>query len=130
MANTFSFKDTFFHVGDEVKLNYKIKEDNKERLQLFDGIIITVKGASPSTRMITLRKITRSGIGVERIIPLSSPYIHDIKVVKKSINRRAKIYYVRHLSDQQLRRKLYKVSTKKRTAKKTSVKRKRTQKAA
>lgn len=130
MANIFTYKDIVFHVGDEVKLNYKIKEDNKERVQLFDGIVLTVKGSSPYTRMITLRKITRSGIGVERIIPLSSPYIQDIKIAKKSVNRHAKVYYVRLLSDQQLRTKLYKVSAKKRTSIKTSEKPKHTRKAA
>jgi large subunit ribosomal protein L19 len=57
--------------------------------------------------MITVRKITRSGVGVERIIPLFSPYIAGIKVVKTGKTRRSKIYFVRGLSEQDLRRKLY-----------------------
>lgn len=127
MANAFSYKDQTYHVGDEVKLNYRIKEDDKERLQLFDGIIVKVRGDSLNTRMVTIRKISRSGIGVERIIPLSSPLINDIKLVKKSSNRRAKIYYIRNLSDQQLRTKLYK-DTAKRQVKKTVGKSKRVKK--
>lgn len=107
MANSTQYKDLRFAVGDTIRMNYRIKEDNKERLQLFEGIVIKVKGFTPETKTMTVRKMTRSGIGVERIVALSSPYIQDIKVVRKSNFAKAKLYFVRNLSDQQLRTKLY-----------------------
>lgn len=88
-------------------MTYKLKEGDKERKQIFKGILIKARGSSPETKMITVRKISRSGIGVEKIIPLASPFLLDLKLVKKGLNRKAKIYYVRELSDQQLTRKLY-----------------------
>lgn len=108
MSNSFVYKEKSFNVGDTVSLNYKFKEGDKERKQLFKGIILQVKGDSPANRMITIRKISRSGIGVERIIPLISPFIDDIKLVKKSDYRKAKAYFTRNLSDQELKHKLYK----------------------
>ena len=127
MANNVSYKDLSFAVGDTIRLNYRIKEDDKERLQLFEGILIKISGANPDIRMITLRKMTRSGIGVERVIPLSSPFIQDIQLVRKSNFSKSKLYFIRNLSDQQLRSKLYhkvKVSVKKKavTPKKAVVK--------
>lgn len=112
MANSFLFKEKQFKVGDTLAINYKIKEGDKERLQLFTGILIKIRGDSDATRMITVRKIGKSGIGVERIIPLFSPYIASITLTKKSQNRKAKIYYIRKLSDQLLKSKLYQTKKK------------------
>jgi len=108
MANSYTFGEKQYRVGDMVAVNYKIKEGDKERLQLFKGILLKIKGDSAANRMITLRKITRSGIGVERIIPLSSPYIENMQLVKKSSYRKSKLYFVRNLSDQILKSKIYK----------------------
>lgn len=122
MANSFLYKETRYKVGDTVAINYKIKEGDKERLQLFTGIIIKIKGDSDVTRMITVRKITRSAIGVERIIPLSSPYISSMNLTKKSNYNKAKLYFVRNLSDQELKSKLYQVKKTVKKAKKNTVK--------
>lgn len=107
MANSFIYKDATYKVGDLVEIDYKIKEGEKERIQNFKGIVIKVKGDSIATRMLTVRKVSKSGIGIERIIPLSSPYINSMKLVKKSNNSKAKLYYIKGLSDQELRAKLY-----------------------
>ena len=107
MANSIQFKDITLAVGDTVKINYRIKEGDKERQQLFEGILLKIKGASDDTRTITVRKMSKSGVGVERIIPVSSPFIAGIKLTKKSHFTKARLYFVRGLSDQQTRRKLY-----------------------
>ena len=112
MANSFLYKEKQFRVGDTIAVNYKIKEGDKERLQLFSGILIKIKGSSPETRMITVRKISRSGTGIERIIPLSSPYIESITLSKKSHSTKAKLYFIRRLSDQDLKSKLYQTKKK------------------
>lgn len=109
MSNSFKYKETQVKVGDMISINYKLKEGDKERLQLFKGIVIKIKGDSESARMITVRKVTKSGIGVERIIPLSSPYIESLELVKKSTYNKAKLYFIRDLSDQLLKSKLYQV---------------------
>ncbi|MCX7881562.1 MAG: 50S ribosomal protein L19 [Patescibacteria group bacterium] len=107
MANSFLYKKETFKVGDTISLKYLIKEGDKQRAQTFKGILIKIKGATPETKMITIRKISRSGIGVERIIPLSSPYLSDIKLIKKGNTKKAKLYFIRNLSDAELRRKIY-----------------------
>lgn len=107
MANTVSYNEQTYSVGDTIAVDYKIKEGEKFRIQQFAGVLIRVKGSSPETRTITVRKMSKAGIGVERIIPLMSPFIDAISIVKKSSNSRSKIYYVRDLSEKKLRRKLY-----------------------
>ncbi|MFZ6034902.1 MAG: 50S ribosomal protein L19 [Patescibacteria group bacterium] len=117
MANSFIYKEKQVKVGDTISINYKIKEGDKERLQLFKGIVVKIKGDSETARMITVRKMTRSGVGVERIIPLSSPYIQSLELDKKSSYTKAKLYFIRNLSDQLLKSKLY--QTKKKIVKKS-----------
>jgi len=112
MANTFIFKDQTFQVGDTISLHYKIKEGDKERIQVFKGILIGVKGQTLQTRMITVRKISSSGIGVERIIPLASPFLEDIKLIKKTTYKKAKAYFIRNFSEADIRRRLYKSKAK------------------
>jgi len=107
MANSIKYNDLNLNIGDTISISYKIKEGDKERQQLFKGILIKVRGADPVNRMITVRKISKSGIGVERIIPLASANIASIKIDKKSDYRKAKLYFVRNLTDTQLRHKLY-----------------------
>lgn len=108
MSHSISYKDVSFSVGDTIAVNYLIKEGNKERGQLFEGIVTKIKGDSDATRMISVRKISNVGIGVERILPLSSPFIKDIKLKKQSTYRKAKLYFLPGLSAQHLRQKLYK----------------------
>lgn len=107
MANSFQFKNKIFKVGDTISLSYKIKEGEKEKTQIFKGILIKIKGDKPAEKTITIRKISRSGIGVEKIIPLMSPFINNISLIKKGRVRRSKLYFIRSLSDQQLLQKLY-----------------------
>lgn len=84
-----------FAPGDTVKVHVKIKEGEKERIQAFQGVVISKrKGRSNAT--FTVRKVSY-GIGVERIFPLHSPLIDKIEVVSKGRVRRAKIYYLRKL---------------------------------
>lgn len=108
MANSISFKESILSIGDTIAVDYKIKESaDKERIQQFEGILIKIRGASKPTRMITVRKVSKSGIGVERIIPLHSPFIASIKVTKESAFNKARAYFIRDLSLKQTRQKLY-----------------------
>lgn len=113
MANSFNYKDKTYKVGDTIDIDYKIKEGDKERIQSFKGILLKIKGNTPVNKMITVRKISNAGIGVERIIPLSSPYIANVSLIKKSNYQKAKLYFLRSLSNQELRTKLYQVKSKK-----------------
>jgi large subunit ribosomal protein L19 len=108
MANAVHYKESDLTIGDTVAVDYKIKEsDNKERIQVFAGILIKIKGSSEAKRMITVRKIAKSGTGVERIFPLTSPFIANIKVTKHSEFRKSRAYFIRDLSTKKMRRKLY-----------------------
>ena len=84
-----------FVPGDTVKVHVKIKEGEKERIQVFQGVVIS-KRKGTSNASFTVRKVSY-GIGVERIFPLHSPIIDKIEVVTKGRVRRAKIYYLRKL---------------------------------
>lgn len=83
-----------FRAGDTVRVDYKIKEGDKERAQPFEGVVIARKGAGEG-KTFTVRKIAAAGVGVERIFPVSSPWIENLKVVKKRRARRSKLYYLR-----------------------------------
>jgi large subunit ribosomal protein L19 len=85
-----------FKAGDKVTVHYKIKEGNKERIQLFQGDVIQRRNAGLNA-MFTVRKIS-NGVGVERIFPLHSPNIDKIEVNKIGKVRRARIFYLRGLS--------------------------------
>lgn len=80
-------------VGDTVKLHLKIKEGEKERTQIFEGVVIAKKGSGLSST-ITVRKISY-GVGVEKIVPLHSPMLEKIEVVKRGTVRKSKLYYLR-----------------------------------
>ena len=83
-----------FHVGDNVKVHYRITEGNRERIQVFQGDVIRRPGAS-NRETFTVRKISFS-IGVERTFPVHSPKIEKIEVTRKGDVRRAKLYYLRN----------------------------------
>lgn len=93
-----------FQAGDVVKVYRKIKEGDKERTQLFEGLVIAVKGKQSSSPMITVRKVAQ-GIGVELVLPIFSPNIEKIEVVKAAKVRRAKLYYLRGLTAKKSRMK-------------------------
>jgi len=82
-------------VGDTVEVHYRIKEGEKERIQIFKGIVIRFKKGGLNSSL-TVRKVSY-GIGVERIYPLHSPLIDDIKIISRGRVRRAKLYYIRSL---------------------------------
>lgn len=85
-----------FRPGDTLSVQVRVREGEKERLQVFEGVCIGRRGGGIS-ESFTLRKVS-SGIGVERIFPLHSPGLADIKVVRRGRVRRAKLYYLRKLS--------------------------------
>ncbi|MGI9139627.1 MAG: 50S ribosomal protein L19 [Gemmatimonadaceae bacterium] len=85
-----------FRAGDTVRVNVRVKEGDKERLQAFEGVCIARRGAGVS-QTFTVRKIS-SGIGVERIFPMHSPMIGSLQVVRRGRVRRAKLYYLRQLT--------------------------------
>ena len=82
-----------FHAGDTLDVHQRIVEGNKERIQVFTGVVIQVKGSGVG-KSFTIRKIS-NGIGVERIFPLNSPFIEKIVRVKEGKVRQARIYYFR-----------------------------------
>ncbi len=90
-----------FKAGDTIGVYYKVKEGNKERIQLFEGVVIRVNGGGVA-KTFTVRKVT-AGIGVERIIPINSPMIEKIEVLKIGKVRRSKLYYLRGLSGKKAR---------------------------
>ncbi len=83
-----------FRAGDLVKVHQKIKEGDKERIQVFEGLVISRKHGKGVNASFAVRKVT-SGIGVEKTYPLHSPIIDKIEVVKKTKVRRAKLYFIR-----------------------------------
>lgn len=108
MANTAKWNDVAFHVGDTVRVHYKliekekiagktkreVKEETHERTQVFEGIVLSIKGSGVNT-MFTVRRIGAGAIGIERIFPLFSPWIKKLEVKKSGVVRRAKLYYLR-----------------------------------
>ncbi len=96
------------HVGDTVRVHYKliekekvsgktkreVKEETRERIQVFEGIVIAIKGSGNNV-MFTVRKIGAGAIGIERIFPLISPWIRKMEIKKHGMVRRAKLYYLR-----------------------------------
>jgi len=89
--NTMNHPD--FKAGDTISVAYKIIEGNKERIQQFQGVVLQRRNSGAS-ETFTIRKIS-GGIGVERIIPVQSPFIESIKIVRKGTVRRARIFYQR-----------------------------------
>ena len=85
-----------FRVGDTVKVYAKVIEGSRERIQVFRGVVIQVKGTG-STKTFTVRKMS-GNVGVERIFPIESPFIKEIEVNKVGKVRRARIYYFRNLT--------------------------------
>jgi large subunit ribosomal protein L19 len=82
-----------FRVGDTVKVSAKIKEGNRERIQVFEGTVIKKQGGS-NRATFTVRKLS-NGVGVEKTWPLHSPNVEKVEIVRKGKVRRAKLYYLR-----------------------------------
>ena len=82
-----------FEIGDTVRVSVRIKEGDKERIQAFEGIVIA-KQHGGIAETFTVRRISY-GVGVERVFPINSPFVEDVKVVRRGKVRRAKLYYLR-----------------------------------
>jgi large subunit ribosomal protein L19 len=92
-----------FRAGDTVNVSVRVVEGDKERIQHFEGIVISRRG-SGINETFTVRKIS-NGVGVERIFPMHSPRIASIAFVKAGVVRRAKLYFIRGLGAKDVRRK-------------------------
>ncbi|POY37191.1 50S ribosomal protein L19 [Solitalea longa] len=90
-----------FKAGDTVTVHYKIREGNKERIQLYQGVVIQ-RNSQGATETFTVRKVSNS-IGVERIFPINSPNIEKIEVNSRGAVRRAKLFYLRGLTGKKAR---------------------------
>ena len=96
-----------FRAGDTLKVNVRVREGDKERLQAFEGVCIARRGQGVSATF-TVRKIS-NGVGVERIFPTHSPMLADVSVVRRGRVRRAKLFYLRSLTGKASRIKEKKV---------------------
>jgi large subunit ribosomal protein L19 len=85
-----------FDTGDTIRVDYKVVEGNRTRVQAFEGVVIARKNGRGARSTITVRKVS-AGEGVERVFPINSPLIDGIAVVKRGRTRRAKLYYLREL---------------------------------
>jgi len=90
-----------FGPGDTISVHYKIKEGNKERIQIFKGVVIQIKGHGNNKRF-TVRKMSNN-VGTERIFPINSPFIDKIELNRAGKVRRARIYYLRELTGKKAR---------------------------
>jgi len=98
------------NVGSTLRVNTKIKEGNKERIQAFEGVVIAKKGRGLDA-MFTVRKIGAGNVGVERTFPINSPMIESIKVVKEGKAKRAKLFYIRESFGRKARKEVMKFDT-------------------
>ena len=96
-------REANFRAGDTVKVGVRIKEGDKERVQVFEGVVIAMRHGG-SRASFTVRKVSY-GVGVERVFPLHSPAIDKIDVVTQGAVRRAKLYYLRDLAGKAARLK-------------------------
>lgn len=96
-----------FRSGDTLRVNVRVKEGEKERLQAFEGVCISRRGVGVS-ETFTVRKIS-NGVGVERIFPVHSPMLSEITVVRRGRVRRAKLFYLRNVTGKSARIKEKKV---------------------
>ena len=100
-----------FKAGDTINVHVKISEGNKERVQQFQGVVITRRGKGTNGESFSVRKVS-NGVGVERIFPLLSPSIDKIEVMKQGKVRRSKLYYMkgRHGKSARIKEKLANIS--------------------
>lgn len=97
MANQIKWQDKIeFGVGDTIKVSLAVREGEKSRIQIFQGIVIAIRGTGEGKNFI-VRKIATGAIGVEKILPINTPTITGIEIVKKGKVRRAKLYFLRNL---------------------------------
>ncbi len=116
MALTGVHHKVSFGVGDTVKVHQSIQEGNKKRLQVFEGMVIAIRGDGANKNFI-VRRIGSGQIGIEKIFPLNAPVVSRIEVVRKGGEgvRRAKLYYTRDMSKKEVE-KIYQRKTKRERA--------------
>lgn len=103
MALRITHKDVEFGIGDRIKVSQRIKEGEKFRVAVFEGMVIKIRGVG-GRKMFTVRRIGEAAIGIERIFPVDLPTIEKIEVTKKGtmgVNR-AKLYYTREKSTKEI----------------------------
>ncbi len=103
MALRITHKEVEFGIGDRVKVHQRIKEGEKFRIAVFEGMVIKIRGVG-GRKMFTLRRIGEAAVGIERIFPVDLPTIEKVEVVKKGtmgVNR-AKLYYTREKSTKEI----------------------------
>ena len=98
-------KNLPLRAGATVKVHLKIEEKGKIRLQVFEGLVLSVKGGSNTGAMFTVRK-TASGVGMEKTFPLYSPVIEKIEIVKEAEVRKSKLYFIRKKVAREVSRKM------------------------
>ncbi len=113
MSITATHNDVDFAVGDVVRVSQKISEGEKSRIQIFEGVVIGIKGRGIG-QSFTVRRIGSAQVGIEKIFPVSTPTIDKVTVVKKGGKgvRHAKLYFVRNKSKKEIS-KIYSRSTRK-----------------
>lgn len=100
-----------FNIGDTVRVHFRIVEGEKERVQVYEGVVIGRKGGESAEGRFTVRRVA-FGEGVERVFPLHSPRIEKVEVTREAHARRAKLYYLRERSGKSARVKAKERSTK------------------
>jgi len=90
-----------FRVGDTIRVHAKIREGDKERIQVFEGVVIRRRGGSHA-ETFTVRKVS-NGVGVERIFPVQSPLVEKVEIKSRGFVRRSRLYYLRDLSGKKAR---------------------------
>lgn len=103
MALTIKHKDVQFGVGDRVRVSQRIREGSKERITIFEGLVISIRGTA-GNHSFMVRRIGEAKIGIEKIFPLEAPTIDNIDVLKKGTSgvRRAKLFYLREKSPREV----------------------------
>lgn len=110
---------TEFSIGDVIRVHQRIQEGDKTRIQVFEGMLIALRGERGSKSFV-VRRIGNGGIGIERIFPLFSPVIEKVEVKSKGNVRRSKLYYLRTKSAREVAEVTKKRGTKGKASKKTS----------
>lgn len=98
-------KNLPLRAGATVKVHLKIEEKGKTRIQIFEGLVLAVKGGTSNSSMFTVRK-TASGVGMEKIFPLYSPVIDKIEILRQADARRSKLYFIRNKVAREVARKM------------------------
>lgn len=104
-VNVAERKNLPLRAGATVRVHLKIEEKGKTRIQIFEGLVLAVKGGTGNGAMFTVRK-TASGVGMEKIFPLYSPTIDKIEILRQAGTRRAKLYYIRNKVAREVSRKM------------------------